>query len=591
MKKRLFSLLFGIFLLFSLKAETKLSLAILPFSGVLGGEEEALTALLSRQEDLHRAFNMIPCATNFNEIISGLKSGTHTSSADIISEIKNQLNTDFVAIVFAQRIEDSNISLVSLVDVRTLEQTAGDHRRYANITEMRNMVSDIAKKIIDGVVEKPALPRITVLPFYSNSNELENDANILNQLLNIELANSGKYSVFPWALIIDQYINNRNIFYSYGVVDPISLSEFGRAENIQYVLTADLLEQERNNLFMASILNIEMAEVFANVDTEYLTITGDYNSVTNLARNLVTGTRSSIALIRDLAAGVSIRTISSAITRNTFSQSQKPSLTILPFSGIRGADEETVSILLANQEILRNSFNVLPSTTNFIELKKYMLSKTFSSKTDIVNELRTILRTDFVLIIQVEKTKTSSILLISLINTENLQHVSGYYEKYVVVRNVRPLLQNIAEGIISSTQQNTDSTLPKLMLLPFYTSNEVGNNDADIFSHYLTIKIANSKKYTLFPWDLMIETAVNNFEMPYFGIIDPKSTRTFGASAGNPYILTGSILNLGTSNLFMTSIVRSEDAITIASSDLEYRSVTEDMELLLELANTIINPQ
>lgn len=611
-KMLLFMVLYSTFQSFTVQAQinqTKPTLTILPYTGATGGEEEAITSLLSRQEDLHKIFTMVPCTSTFNDIAGDIESGTYVREADIIAELKSRLNADFAVIVWAEKVGTGNLTLLSLVHVGTLRQLAGDYRKYTGVRDIRTALPDIAKKIIDATrFRAPDLPKFTVLPFYSAAN-VRKDANILFQLLNIELANSGKYAVFPWALIIDTLIHDRNIPYYYGIVDPQSINEFGQSSNVQYVLTGDLLNQGTANLFMTSIINTKKADFLAGGDIEYKTITDDLDGIAKLSKALIRGGEESFAEERAPAAvtpGVANPPeqnpviaafpepppprINPAPAPGTPVQNPaKPALTILPFSGATGGDEEIMTIMLANQEYLRDTFNVVPCTTNFNRLIRDIESKTYTSKEDIFAEVRNRLNVDFALIVRAENVGNGNIMLVSLVHVPTLRQLSGKYQIYAAVRDIRAALSDIAREIVVTTRLTTDQTLPKLTVLPFYTPSGVDVRDADILFQFLTIELANSGNYVVYPWALPIETLISDLEIPYFGIIDPKSINAFGSATNIPYILTGDLLNLGTTNLFLTAIVKAEDAGVLSGGDIEYRNLMEDMGLLTDLSNTLVN--
>lgn len=599
-------LVFSIFLLFTVQAQTKPTLTILPFTGAIGGDEEAITSLLSRQEDLHKVFTMVPCSSNFNDLAVDIESGNYTRDAEIIAEIKNRLAADFALLVWADKVGSAGLTLLSMIDIGTLQQVAGDYRKYSAVRDVRGALPDITKKIVNGAQPQKNLPKFSTLPFYSGS-QVRRDADILFQLLNIEATNSGKYTVFPWALIVDNFINDRNIPYYYGIVDAMSINDFGRTTDIQQVLTGDLLNQGNTNLFMASVITTEDAEFLTGGDVEYTTITDDLDAIAQLAKALIGGY--TLAAVTPgvmnppevhpvidpfpVPAPGPVRpvppTASSGTARtSTVQDPSKPTLTILPFTGQTGGDEETITILLANQDELRNAFNVLPCPTNFNRLISAIESKTYTNQEDVIGALRDQLNADFTLIVRAEKVGAGNIALISLVQMHTLQQVSGNYQQYSGVREVRSSLPDIAQKVAASAQTRPNLNLPKLTVLPFYTPSGVEVKDADILFQYLTIELANSGKYVVYPWALPIETLVRDFKIPYFGIIDPNTINAFGTAAKIQYVLTGDLLNLGTTNLFMSSIVYTEDAKVLNEGDLEYRLLMEDMGLVTELSNTLI---
>jgi formylglycine-generating enzyme required for sulfatase activity/TolB-like protein len=655
--KTLLLLVFSTFLLFSVQAQKK-SLTILPYTGEIGGDEDAITSLLSRQADLQREFSIAPCDSNFTELAAEIESGDFSRKTDVIAEIQNRLNKpDFVLLVRADAIGNSKLTLLSMIDAGTLQQVAGYYRKYGDTRDIP--MPDITKRIIAGAQSQPNPEKFSVLPFRSRVDG--NDAEIMFQLLNIEVTNSGKYAVFPWDLIIDNF--TRNIPYYYGIVEPASLTDFGEETGIRHVLTGDLLKPGPVNLFMASMLSTDAPVSsdqkngsYINGNIDYVSLSDSLDDVARLTKVLLGGiapvavtpgvanpperspiidslpsfpqavpakaapapakvTQAPASPIEFYEVYEALAPIDSTpqpanpsppprtapqiaqapapkpmpIGAPGIQEPGKPTLTVLPFSDKIGEDEETITILLANQEELRNAFSVIPSDTNFDALMGALASQHYSSGKDFTEALRSRLKADFALLVRAEPVGAGRIVLISLIRMETLQQISGKYQRYSGVREVRASLPEIAKTVIADAQKPVNPVLPNLTVLPFYTPSGREIKDANILFQYLTIELSNSGKYTVYPWALPIETQVGSFKGSYFGIIDPETIKAFGTAMQIRYVLTGDLLSMGTTNLFLSSIVDTQNAAVLREGDLEYRLLMEDMSVVTGLAGVLIN--
>jgi formylglycine-generating enzyme required for sulfatase activity len=281
--------MWGILLSLTLEAQTKPSLTILPFTGAVGGDEEIITLLFANQGDLRTAFTVIPCTSNFKRITEETVLPDSVEKAeDIIAEVRGQLKTDFTILVRTERIGASNLVLISLVEMRTLREVAGEYRQYSTLREFRSFVPAISAKLIQGAENiRNDLPKLTVLPFYTPNQGAEiRQADILVQLLTIELANRGTYAVLPWALSIETLIRNLSIPYV-GIIDPVRIKTIGIITHIPYVLAGDLLNLGSAHLFMASIVDTEDASLVRGGDMEYTVITEELPSLEQLAAALV----------------------------------------------------------------------------------------------------------------------------------------------------------------------------------------------------------------------------------------------------------------------------------------------------------------
>ncbi|MDR2536348.1 MAG: formylglycine-generating enzyme family protein [Treponema sp.] len=254
----------------------------------------------------------------------------------------------------------------------------------------------------------------------------------------------------------------------------------------------------------------------------------------------------------------------------------KQTLTVVPYTSERGGDEETLVVLFANHEDIRNAFTVIPPAGTFSRIIGTIQSA--HAAEPVVNGFNASL----VLSVHTKKIRNTNLALISLVNTETLQLLSGHYQEYQAVRELRSLLPDIIRKLKTSIKANQNA--PKLTVMPAYTS--LSREEAELLSEALTIELANSEKYGVFPWDLSRSAEP---KAPYSGIIDPAIIRDMGQTTNSQYILTGDLLNLGTTNLYRTGIVQTEEGNFIGEGDIEYRYIPEELGLIPQLASQLLN--
>ncbi|MDR0561856.1 MAG: formylglycine-generating enzyme family protein [Spirochaetaceae bacterium] len=268
----------------------------------------------------------------------------------------------------------------------------------------------------------------------------------------------------------------------------------------------------------------------------------------------------------------------------------KQRLTVVPFTSDRttekGGDEETLVVLLANHEDIRNAFTVVPPPGAFSSIIREIQSGSGNTGFGYTDANR--FNAGLVLSVHTRKIKNTNLALISLVDAKTLQLLAGYYVQYQAVRELRTLLPDIISRLKISVRANQNAD--KLTVMPPYTAMPqdavLGKEEADLLSEALTIELANSGKYAVFPWDLArtVEPKV-----PYSGIIDPAVIREMGKTTGSQYILTGDLLNLGTTNLFRTGIVQTDEGSFISEGDIEYRYISEELGLLPQLASQLLD--
>jgi TolB-like protein len=273
----------------TLSAQAKPRLGILPFTGGVGGDGETIAMLLSYRPEILNAFTVVPRTSNINIIMAEQQfQRTGLTDSDTISSLGRQLNADFVVAGHIQRLGDRNLVLITIINVESLEQIAGDYREYVTIEEIQALLPDMAKKLISATkIDTSKLPKLAVLPFNIPASGVNvQDAEVLAQLLATEIANSGKYAVLSRTKTIELAMSELQIQRS-GLTDPNSIKAIGRATNAQYVLAGDVRSLGTNNLFMASILNIEDASQLTGDAKNYRSITDGLQLMGELAKSLI----------------------------------------------------------------------------------------------------------------------------------------------------------------------------------------------------------------------------------------------------------------------------------------------------------------
>jgi TolB-like protein len=184
----------------TLQAQAKPRLGVLPFTGGSGGDGEIIAMLLSYRTEILNAFTVVPRTSNINSIMAEQQfQRSGLTDSDTISSLGRQLNADFVVAGHIQKLGDRNLVLITIINVETLEQIAGDYREYKTIEEIQTLLPDMAKKLISATkLDTSKLPKLAVLPFNIPASGVNvQDAEVLAQLLATEVANSGKYATPP----------------------------------------------------------------------------------------------------------------------------------------------------------------------------------------------------------------------------------------------------------------------------------------------------------------------------------------------------------------------------------------------------------
>ncbi|MDR3334180.1 MAG: formylglycine-generating enzyme family protein [Treponema sp.] len=262
------------------QVQPKPALVLLPFTDQTGGDEETIIILLANLDSIRNAFTMVPTHTNFNGLITELQSQEPANPEGV----KNALYADFAVTVHTERLAEGNLVLINIVNTGTLQVLAGDYRKYGEIKDLRTPLPDIAQKILNATQIPANKPTLAILPFYTPAAGGV-DTTLLTRLLTIDLANTEKYAVVPWALTTGTERGTPS-----GIIDGERIKAIGTAANVQYVLTGDALNLRATNLVMGFILNAANADIVSEGELEYTVITGELDLIPEFAA-VMTGTQ------------------------------------------------------------------------------------------------------------------------------------------------------------------------------------------------------------------------------------------------------------------------------------------------------------
>jgi TolB-like protein len=269
-------------------AQAKPRLGILPFAGGTEGDGETIANLFSFEDDIMNAFTVVPRDRRVNALVAeqNFQMSGYTDS-DTIADIGKMLNADFVVSGHIRRLGNRNLIITTIINVETFEMMAGDYREYGTIERVEIMLPAIAKKMIDATGrDTRRLPKLAVAPFrIANQGADAQAAEVLAQILSVEITNTGKYAVLPRTTAIQAALGELN-FQMSGYTTEEGAKRVGAATNAQYVLNAEARNLGTTNMFTASILHVEDGSLLTGNSRRYQTITDGITLMAELARLL-----------------------------------------------------------------------------------------------------------------------------------------------------------------------------------------------------------------------------------------------------------------------------------------------------------------
>jgi formylglycine-generating enzyme required for sulfatase activity/TolB-like protein len=246
-------------------------LAILPFTGGTGGDGETIAALFSYDRELSGVFTIIPRTISVEAVMKEqqFQRSSGLTDADTIARLGRQYNADYVVAGHVLPLGAGKLVFITIIHVASLRQIAGDYGEYKDIEQVQAMIPDMTKRIVSASrTGGAALPQLAVLPFAVPAGMDAGDAEVLAQLLTVEIVNSGKYAVLPRTTMIRSVMAEREIQRS-GLTEAGNIKAIGQALNARYVLAGSVRSLGRANLFTAEIINIETMSRLAGDAVNY----------------------------------------------------------------------------------------------------------------------------------------------------------------------------------------------------------------------------------------------------------------------------------------------------------------------------------
>jgi len=292
LKNLLVIVLLLVFCAFTAFSQTKPRLGILPFAGGSGNDGETIATLFSFQTDIQAAFTVVPRTSAVNALIAeqNFQMTGHTDS-DTVARIGNLLNADYIVSGHIRRLGKSSLIIATIIDVETFEQLAGDYREYQTIEEVRSLLPLITKHLIAATQQDTsALPKLAVAPFnIANKDANVQDAEVLAQILAIEISNTGIYAVLPRTTTMQAALIELE-YQAQGYTAEEGAKALGQAINAEFVLSAEARSLGSMNMFAAQILHVEDGSLLAGNVRDYRVIDDGIRVMAELAW-LLTGSK------------------------------------------------------------------------------------------------------------------------------------------------------------------------------------------------------------------------------------------------------------------------------------------------------------
>jgi len=257
-------------------------LAVLPFTGGTSGDSEIVTTLMSYHGDILRNFTVAPTT---NAVTAMIMEPSYQFSSnfdtDYLARIGGMLDADYVIAGYIRILGDRSLLVTAIVNVKTFELMAGDYREYRRRDEIPALLDGITSRFISAMRRDTSrLPKMAIMPVnVAGSGVSAVEAQTLAQILTIEIANSGRFSVLPRTTTIQTAMRSPE-YQSQGY------NYLGHALNSGFILTTEVFSIGMAKMFNAAAINVESKNLLAGGNRNYLSIGDGVGQVTDLARSL-----------------------------------------------------------------------------------------------------------------------------------------------------------------------------------------------------------------------------------------------------------------------------------------------------------------
>jgi hypothetical protein len=256
-----------------------------------------------------------------------------------------------------------------------------------------------------------------------------------------------------------------------------------------------------------------------------------------------------------------------------YSGPQTLALAVLPFTGVTNGDGEALALLFSNNVKLRNTYSVVPLTRN---VQQRVRSE--QQNTSIAGNQTPI---DLVMVGIVRNIRNNNVLLVNIVERTTRQLVAGDFRIYRDPSELQSLIPTMVDYMITAAQKPRDN-LPKLAVTPFDTPQPgVSAGEAEMLALLLSAEIASSGKYAVLPRMDPLLQAMDQINQTGAGIYDTSQV-------GAEFVLTGSVITLGTKNLFVAQIGRIIDSGVVNGAEESYETSSDGiLQVIPRLSQTL----
>jgi hypothetical protein len=248
-------------------------------------------------------------------------------------------------------------------------------------------------------------------------------------------------------------------------------------------------------------------------------------------------------------------------------------LAVLPFTGVTNGDGEALALLFSNNLKLRNTYSVVPMTRNVQQRVRSEQQNTAISGIQA--------SIDLVMVGIVRNIRNNNVLLVNIVDRSTRQLIAGDFRIYRDPSELQTLIPAMIDYMIIAAQKPREN-LQKLAVTPFDTPQPgVSAGEAEMLALLLSAEIASSGQYAVLPRMDPLLQAMDQINQIGTGVYDTTQ-------AGAELVLTGSVITLGTKNLFVAQIERIADSGVVHGAEESYETSSDGiLQVIPRLSQTL----
>lgn len=381
---------------------------ILPFTGGEGREGDTIAQLLGPELAKLGNFRIVSRTAAITKIMEEYKFRRGgLTDGDIIVELGKGANAKYVVSGHIQNLDSGKMIFASILDVETFQQIAGGYYEYDQLSEVTAHLPTLAKQLVNKIKKDySGIPTLAILPVDGVD---ENNADVLAQLLSIELANREEYVVISRTGAIESVMEKQNIQKSV-ITDADTIAELGSGVNAEYVVSIHIRNLGSRKIILGSMLHVETFQQVVGDYYEYSSLDEIVNYLPAFAKKLTSKTKKDY--------------------------SEVPTLSILPFDGV---DENNVDVLtqLLAIELANSEKYVVISRIATIEsvIKEQNIQRSGITDSDTIAKLGIATNADYILSGSANRFDSDNLMNAQIIDVLTLEQENGSYVEYKTIED------------------------------------------------------------------------------------------------------------------------------------------------------------